>query len=68
MQALDDPEPIVRTAAVRALSRLGGARSAPALIRVSASDPAPDVRLEAVAAVGRLLEARHRIVEDEPPT
>jgi HEAT repeat protein len=66
--ALEDPEPLVRLAAVRALARVGGARSAEALIRASGSDPSPDVRLEAVAAIGRLVERRLRVPEEEPTT
>jgi HEAT repeat protein len=65
VSSLEDPEPIVRTAAVRALARLSGIRSASALIRVSSSDPSPEVRLEAVAAIGRLLEGRLRVTDAE---
>ena len=64
--AMDDPEPMVRVAAARALARIGSARSAPRLIRASSSDPAPDVRLEAVAAIGRLLEGRLRAPQGTP--
>jgi HEAT repeat protein len=64
--ALEDPEPLVRLAAVRALARVEGGRSSAALIRAAAEDPSPDVRLEAVAAIGRLLERRLHVAEGEP--
>jgi HEAT repeat protein len=64
--ALEDPEPVVRLAAVRALARVEGDRSSAALIRAAAADPSPDVRLEAVAAIGRLLERRLHAAEGEP--
>jgi HEAT repeat protein len=53
-EALGDPEPGVRAAAVRALARLGARRSLRPLMRAAAEDPAPAVRREAVAALARL--------------
>ena len=64
--ALEDLEPVVRLAAVRALARVEGGRSSAALMRACASDPSADVRLEAVAAIGRLLERRLHVAEGEP--
>jgi HEAT repeat protein len=56
--ALGDQEPVVRRAAVRALSRRQSAGSARALIRAASSDPEAPVRLEAIAALGRVLRFR----------
>jgi HEAT repeat protein len=64
--ALQDAEPAVRRAAVRALARRQGPATARALIRTASADPASPVRLEAVAAIGRLLQRRLRL-EGSPP-
>jgi HEAT repeat protein len=61
IQALSDPSPEVRAAAVRALARVDGRRAVEALLQVSSDDLSVLVRAEAVAAIGRILEAReHR--------
>ncbi|TMK85210.1 MAG: HEAT repeat domain-containing protein [Actinobacteria bacterium] len=57
LDALVDPDPEVRRAAVRALVRGDGPRATRALIEVSAGDVSVIVRAEAVAALGRILEA-----------
>ena len=60
VEALDDSDPGVRWAAVRALAGFRGAITIRALMRVASGDIAPTVRAEAVAAVGNLLEKRIR--------
>jgi len=63
VEALDDPEPAVRMAAVRALAALARARGTRALMRVSLADPSPDVRVDAVGAVGRILAGQVGVEE-----
>ncbi|HEX9311568.1 MAG TPA: HEAT repeat domain-containing protein [Actinomycetota bacterium] len=58
IEALADPEPVVRMTAVRALAALARTRGTRALMRVSMADPSPDVRMDAVGAVGRILAGR----------
>jgi HEAT repeat protein len=58
VQALEDDEPRVRRAAVRALAALRGPRGTHALMQVAAHDLSGLVRAEAIAALGRILEAR----------
>lgn len=58
IEALADPEPAVRMAAVRALAALARGRGTRALVRVSLADPSPEVRVDAVDAVGRILAGR----------
>ena len=58
LDALRDPEPEVRLAAVRSLVRLGGTRATRALMQSAAGDLSPVVRAEALAALSRILEAR----------
>ncbi len=48
-----DPHPAVRSAAARALGRLGSPEAEPVLIAL-AEDPHPQVRAEAVSALGRV--------------
>jgi HEAT repeat protein len=60
VEALDDPEPQVRLAAVQALARLGGPGGTRALMRVAAGDPSPAVRAEALAGLSEILQARSR--------
>jgi hypothetical protein len=63
IEALADPEPAVRMAAVRALAAMARARGTRALVRVSLADPSPDVRVDAVGAVGRILAGRVGVEE-----
>lgn len=58
IDALRDPEPEVRLAAVRTLVRLGGPRATRALMQAAAGDLSPAVRAEALAALSRILGAR----------
>jgi HEAT repeat protein len=58
VQALEDDEPRVRRAAVRALAALRGPRGTRALMQVAAHDLSGNVRAEAIAALGRILETR----------
>ncbi|HEX2090394.1 MAG TPA: HEAT repeat domain-containing protein [Actinomycetota bacterium] len=58
VQALEDDEPRVRRAAVRALAALRGLRGTRALMQVAAHDLSGTVRAEAIAALGRILETR----------
>ena len=54
---LMDEEPLVRLAAVRALTRAPGPHVTREIMRVAATDPSPAVRAEAVAALGRALSS-----------
>lgn len=58
VQALEDDEPRVRRAAVRALAALRGPRGTRALMQVAAQDLSGTVRAEAISALGRILETR----------
>lgn len=58
LSALDDSDPRVRHAAVRALARLARPEAVRGLIRASGGDPSRGVRREAVVALGRILSAR----------
>jgi HEAT repeat protein len=58
VQALEDDEPRVRRAAVRALAALRGPRGTRALMQVAGHDLSGTVRAEAIAALGRILETR----------
>jgi HEAT repeat protein len=58
VQALEDDEPRVRRAAVKALAALRGPRGTKALMRVAAQDLSSAVRAEAIAALSRILAAR----------
>jgi HEAT repeat protein len=58
IEALQDPEPEVRLASVRALANRHGQRATEALIEAAAGDLSPAVRAEALAVLARILEAR----------
>lgn len=58
--ALDDGEPSVRAAAIRAVVSLRGGRAGRELVEAASSDPSPAVRREAVAALGRVLSRERR--------
>ncbi|HEX8100343.1 MAG TPA: HEAT repeat domain-containing protein [Actinomycetota bacterium] len=58
VQALEDDEPRVRRAAVRALAALRGPRGTRALMHVAAHDLSAVVRAEAISALGRILASR----------
>ena len=64
--ALRDLDPDVRSAAARALGRVGGVGAVEAL-RAASTDPVERVRLSAVSALGRLLPYTIRQWEFEPP-
>jgi HEAT repeat protein len=58
IDALQDPEPEVRLASIRALARLRGPGGTRALMKAAAGDLSPAVRAEALAALSRILEGR----------
>ena len=58
VEALEDPEAVVRASAARTLAGTARGRGTRSLIRAASTDPAPEVRAEAVAALARILEAR----------
>ena len=58
LEALGDPVPEVRRAAVLALGRAAGPRGVGALTRVCQGDISPTVRAVAVMAIGRILTDR----------
>ena len=53
MQALDDPEPDVRSRAIEALSRLGARGVVRRIAKLATSDVSEDVRRVAEVAVAR---------------
>ena len=56
VEALSDPDPLVRVAAVHALGRIAGAVGAWAVIRAAVQDPVPMVRAAALEVLERELQ------------
>ncbi len=56
VEALDDPDPTVRVAAVHALGPLARSRGLRGLARTAMEDPSPAVRVEAVRALASVLQ------------
>ncbi len=54
LRSVDDPEPVIREAACRALGRVGTGEDAVILARVMAADTSPDCRIAAVAGIASL--------------
>ena len=63
-----EPDPGVRTAAVRALGWIGGPEAVEILERVALEDPHQEVRSSAVSALGSLARSEYKAARTQTPT
>ena len=63
LKATDDPEPLIRAEAIRALGKIGQPEDATRLVRAMTADTQPECRIAAIDALGDLKPADPRIRE-----